>query len=293
MADSLYLALVFHNHQPVGQFDRVTEHSANVSYLPLIELLERHPQVNVGMHYSGLLLQWLKAHHPEMLERLQALVARGQIEMISGGYYEPILGALPDEDKIGQIEKLNNELNEIFGVTPAGMWLAERVWEPHLARPIAEAGLRYVILDDTHFESVGLDKERDLFGYYVTEEQGYPLAVLATLHHLRYAIPWQPVQPLIDWLSAERDQGLPNGQPKLAFMGDNGEKFGTWPGTYEHCWGETKYMESLFDALEEQSDWLKTITPSAFMREFPSLGRIYLPTASYLEMGQWSLPADA
>ncbi|HLY29179.1 MAG TPA: 4-alpha-glucanotransferase, partial [Aggregatilineales bacterium] len=287
MADTLYLALVFHNHQPVGQFDRVTEHIANVSYLPLVELLERHPAVKVGMHYSGLLLQWFKEHQPQMIERLRELVARGQIEMISGGYYEPILAALPDEDKIGQIEKLNAELRATFGIDPTGMWLAERVWEPHLARPIAEAGLHYVILDDTHFESVGLDKERDLFGYYITEEQGFPLAVLATLHYLRYAIPWHPVESLIDWLRAERDQGLPSGQPKLAFMGDNGEKFGTWPGTYEHCWGEPKYMESLFGALEDNADWLKTTTPSAFMHEFSPLGRIYLPTASYVEMSQW------
>jgi predicted glycosyl hydrolase (DUF1957 family) len=36
------------------------------------------------------------------------------------------------------------------------MWLAERVWEPHLAKPIAEAGVEYVILDDNHFKAAGL-----------------------------------------------------------------------------------------------------------------------------------------
>src|SRR6476646_9949974 len=114
------------------------------------------------------------------------------------------------------------------------MWLAERVWEPHLARPIAQAGIRYVIVDDTHFESVGLDKERDLFGYYITEEQGQSLAVFPTLAYLRYAIPWQPIGTLIEWLRDQAEQALPNYQPKVAFMGDDGEKFGMWPGTYEH-----------------------------------------------------------
>lgn len=42
MTEPIYLALVFHNHQPVGQFDYVTEHSTHVSYLPLIEALEHH-----------------------------------------------------------------------------------------------------------------------------------------------------------------------------------------------------------------------------------------------------------
>src|SRR5258708_35612008 len=293
MAETMYLALVFHNHQPVGQFDRVTEHIVNVSYLPLIELLERHPGVKIGMHYSGPLLEWLKNFHGEVLERLRVLIARKQVEMLSGGYYEPVLAALPDDDKIGQIEKLNTEISSIFGSRPVGLWLAERIWEPHLARPIAEAGMRYVMLDDTHFESVGLNKDSDLFGYYITEEQGYALAVFPTLAYLRYAIPWQPVDTLIDWLRIQADQPLATSQPKMAFMGDDGEKFGTWPGTFEHCWGDGKYMESLFSAIEKNGDWLKTATPAEFMNAYPALGRIYLPTASYMEMGEWSLPPES
>ena len=56
-----------------------------------------------------------------------------------------------------------------FGVTARGMWLAERVWEPHLARPLAEAGVEYVILEDNHCRSAGLSDE-DLTGYYLTLE---------------------------------------------------------------------------------------------------------------------------
>jgi 4-alpha-glucanotransferase len=293
MTAPIYLLFVFHNHQPVGQFDYVNEHSTNVSYLPLIELLERHPRIKIGMHYSGPLVDWLKQNHAEVIERLRVLVARKQVEMLSGGYYEPVLVALPDEDKVGQIEKLTSELRETLNGEPTGMWLAERVWEPHLARPIAQAGMRYVIVDDTHFESVGLDKDEDLFGYFITEEQGYALAVFPTLAYLRYAIPWQPVKTLIEWLREQADQSLPSYQPKVAFMGDDGEKFGTWPGTYEHCWGDGKYMETLFAAIEKNGDWLKTATPGEYMASYPALGRVYLPTASYFEMGEWSLPPEA
>jgi alpha-amylase len=293
MTAPIYLMLVFHNHQPIGQFDYVNEHSTNVSYLPLIELLERHPTIQVGLHYSGPLLNWLRQNHSDVIERLHVLVARKQVEMLSGGYYEPILVALPDEDKIGQVEKLTAELYDTLGTHATGMWLAERVWEPHLARPIAQAGMRYVIVDDTHFEYVGLDKDKDLFGYFITEEQGDSLAVFPTLTYLRYAIPWQTVDSLIDWLRDQADQSLPSFQPKIAFMGDDGEKFGTWPGTYEHCWGDGKYMENLFSAIEKNSDWLKTATPGDYMAEYPALGRIYLPAASYMEMGEWSLPPDS
>ena len=199
------------------------------------------------MHFTGPLLEWLTEHHPDLITRLRSLVARGQVEILTGGYYEPVLVALPDKDKIGQIQKLSAAVVDRFGQVPAGMWLAERVWEPHLAAPIAQAGVGYVIVDDTHFEGVGLDKDRDVFGYYMTEEQGEALAVFPTLTYLRYTIPWSPVETLIAWLRAEADQPpIAAAPPKIMLMGDDGEKFGTWPGTYEHVWGNGKYMERLF-----------------------------------------------
>ena len=42
------------------------------------------------------------------------------------------------------IRKLVDAVQDVFGMRPRGMWLAERVWEPHLVRPIAQAGIDYV-----------------------------------------------------------------------------------------------------------------------------------------------------
>ncbi len=289
MANSIYLSLVFHNHQPVGNFDFIYEHGYKTAYLPMVELLENHPGVPIGLHFSGSLLDWLVKHQPGLLERIKVLVARGQVEILTGAYYEPILVSLLDVDKLGQVHKLTDAIGQWFDTEPRGMWLAERVWEPQLAKPLAEAGVRYVIVDDTHFEGVGFNKEKDLFGYFITEEQGRTLAVFPTLTRLRYSIPWSTVESNIQWLQTQSAEPLPNLQPKLAFMGDDGEKFGVWPGTYEHCW-ENGYMEALFSAIEANGEWLHPITPSAFMEKYPAIGRAYLPTASYMEMGEWALP---
>jgi len=115
------------------------------------------------------------------------MAERGQVEFVSGGFYEPILPIIPDKDKVQQIIKLNKYIYDKFGQNPKGMWLAERVWEPHLVKYIAEAGIEYVVVDDAHFFSVGL-KEEDLFGYYLMEEQGYKLAVFPISMKLRYLI---------------------------------------------------------------------------------------------------------
>lgn len=285
----IFLALAIHNHQPVGNFDFVFADAYAKAYLPMIDLLERHPAVKLALHYTGPLRDWIAANHPELFRRVRSFVARGQVEIMTGGYYEPILVAIPDGDKRGQIQKLTRAVKKDFGYAACGLWLAERVWEPHLAKPLAEAGVEYTVVDDTHFKYVGLD-DQDLFGYYVTEEQGTTLKIFGTSKHLRYTIPWASVDELIAWL---REQATDDGA-RVAVMGDDGEKFGLWPGTHTHCWGtETKpgWMEEFFAALEENQEWLQTITLADYQRQFPAIGRVYLPTASYDEMTEWALPA--
>src|SRR5437762_1187829 len=100
------LGLVFHNHQPVGQSEEVFEEIYARAYEPMLAALERHHNVQVGLHYTGSLLDWLRESKPDFIQRIRALVERGQVEMLSGGYYEPILPAIPDDDKHGQISKL-------------------------------------------------------------------------------------------------------------------------------------------------------------------------------------------
>ncbi|HOG47816.1 MAG TPA: DUF1926 domain-containing protein, partial [Anaerolineae bacterium] len=286
MTKRIYLALAIHNHQPVGNFDSVFDQAYREAYEPMVAALERHPHIRMALHYSGPLRDWLAAREPGFLARIRALAARGQVELMAGGYYEPILSAIPSADKEAQIRKLAAAVANDFGVPASGLWLAERVWEPHLALPLAQAGVEYTIVDDTHFKYVGLD-DADLFGYYVTEEQGHTLKIFGSSKHLRYTIPWATPEEVIAHLQDEAtEEGV-----KVAVMGDDGEKFGLWPGTYTHVW-QKGWMERLFAAIEENAEWLRIITPGEYARTYPALGRVYLPTASYDEMTEWALPAQ-
>ena len=285
---SIHLGLVIHNHQPVGNFPWVFQQVYEESYLLMIEALEQHPIVRLSLHYSGSLLDWFEEAHPEFLERIAALVRRNQVELVSGGYYEPILSSIPDRDKIAQIRRLTERLSRDFGVNASGMWIAERVWEPDLPRLIREAGIEWTILDDVHFKNVGLE-DKDLYGYYATEDQSSILKVYATSKKLRYTIPWRPAIETIEFL---RSLATPDGK-RIAVMGDDGEKFGSWPDTGDYCWGsalQKGWMDEFFNALEEQSDWLHMTLLGEHARNYPALGRIYIPSSSYIEMTEWALP---
>src|SRR5512144_923102 len=92
-----------HNHQPVGNFESVAEEAYQKSYLPFVKTLECHRQIKITLHYTGILYRFFERRHPEFIDMLKDFVEEGRVEILSGGFYEPILAVLPDDDKIGQI----------------------------------------------------------------------------------------------------------------------------------------------------------------------------------------------
>ncbi len=279
------LALTLHNHQPIGNFGWVVENVYRAAYLPMIEALERHPSVRLGLHYTGPLLEWLAKEHPEFLDRVAALAGRNQVEVLGGGYFEPVLASIPERDRIVQLVRMADEVERLFRQRPATAWLAERVWEPDLPTSLVAAGYRATILDDAHFRAAGVPEDA-MWGPYSTDDQGRLLTVFGTEQGLRYRIPFRPVEDVIEYL---RDHATERGE-RLGTMGDDGEKFGAWPSTGKLCWGEGRWVERFFEAIEANAGWLTTTTPSDWLTDHGTLGRVYIPVGSYAEMGAWALP---
>jgi 4-alpha-glucanotransferase len=291
---SVIFTFTTHNHQPLGNFDHVIEEAYAKSYLPFFELAAKYPSIRFATHFTGLLLNWIDTNHPEHLEKLRTMIGHAQIEMISGGFFEPILSVIPQRDQQAQIALLTDRIQQLFGVVPKGLWLAERVWEQPLAGVLHDAGIHYVILDDTHFLHAGL-REEDLNGYYLTEDKGKTLAVFPISKALRYTIPFAPVDETIRVL---RDAASESGTNIVTFA-DDGEKFGVWPRTFDHVYGNDTsenpgWLEEFFRKLSENASWITMLPPGETLLRVPPRGKIYLPTASYAEMMQWALPtADA
>jgi 4-alpha-glucanotransferase len=284
MAEKTTLMIGLHNHQPVGNFDEVMEEAYRTAYVVLLDHLDRHPTVKVCLHYTGCLLEWLDVKHPELLHRIRGVVERGQAEILSGGFFEPILPVLPQEDAIAQFEILTRYVRDTFGYDPRGFWLAERVWEPNVPSLAHRAGLKYTVLDQSHFLSSGIGRD-DANGYYMTEDQGVSLAVFPIDYRLRYTIPWEDVPVTFDYLRQKHEENPGRGWT----FADDGEKFGSWPETFENII-QTGWFEDFFTQIEENGDWLQTQTFSEFLDANPPSGRAYFPTASYPEMLRWSLP---
>lgn len=279
-----------HNHQPVGNFGWVFERAYQVAYKPFMQVMLKHPKIKWSLHASGMIWEYFAKEHPDYIKNVKKLVASGNLEILSGGYYEPIISSLPDRDKVGQITKMTEFLKNKFGCEEAnGVWLAERVWEPNLSKALVESGIKYTVLDDAHFAAAGMDVDA-LNGYYTTEEQGNCLNIFPISQRMRYLIPFQDVERTIEYFK-ELAAKNPDSSP-VVVMADDGEKFGMWPGTNKHVY-ENGWLEKFLTAIEENSDIVETASFSETMKSQRSSGRVYLPCASYFEMSEWSLPSGA
>ncbi len=290
--DAINLCLGIHNHQPAGNFDHILENACEKCYLPFLQALERHEHIKCSIHFSGYLLAWIDRKYPEIVKVLARLVKSGQVEPVTGGFYEPILAIIPPTDALGQIDKLTRYLKQLLSAdgtepTVSGMWLAERVWEPHLASLVNQSGVRYTLTDDYHFKRVGLE-EKDLCQHYITEEEGRTVDLFPINERLRYLIPFHAPEETIDYLRALAT----NCGDRGAFYFDDGEKLGLWPGTYRAVYTDG-WLERFFCLLEENSSWIRLMTYGEYRRAFRPAARVYLPTASYREMMEWSLPPES
>jgi hypothetical protein len=271
-----------HNHQPVGNFGWVFENAVRDCYLPFLRILSTHPTVKFSAHYSGPLLEFLRERHSEVWDVLGELTDRGQVELLGGGFYEPILAIIPEADRRGQIEMMSEYLGHHFGRRPRGLWLTERVWEPMLAQTLAVSGIEYTLLDEDHFRYAGV---RNINEVYLTEDEGFPVRLMAIDQKLRYLIPFGTLAEIETYLAGIRVRG------GLAVLGDDGEKFGLWPGTKEWVY-EKGWLERFLVFLEDRE--IRTLTYAEAIDERLPKARIYPPPASYGEMMEWVLePAEA
>ncbi len=272
------ICFCLHNHQPVGNFDHVMDSAYNDCYLPMLEVLENHSGIRTGLHISGTLLEWFAFNHPEYIERTGVLCRAHRMELLTSGRHEPVLTVFRKSDVVQQIKDYSSYLSKLSGSEPEGLWLTERVWEPQLPSVLSEAGVSWAVVDDIHLKRAGVT---DLFRPCITEDSGSTLKLFGSNRELRYMIPFSPVERVMEKLKEIEGTGA-----ELIFYGDDGEKFGVWPGTHKLCY-EERWLDRFFTEVES-ADWLDSQLPSK-VAETESAGPFYVPASSYTEMGEWTL----
>ncbi len=103
------------------------------------------------MSIPGCLTEMLaKWGHEDILERITALLERGQLELTETAKYHAFLPKLPEAEIIRQIE-LNRQINrKYFGshYEPMGFFPPEMAYGEKVGRVVAKMGYKWIILDE-------------------------------------------------------------------------------------------------------------------------------------------------
>ncbi len=237
MTQDLLLALNF--QEPIGSANSDLAAGYNNLYLPFLNTLEKYEQIKANLRLSGVLCDWLDSSKPEFFDKLKFLVKRHQVEILTGGHYDPVLPLIPDPDKVDQIRCQTDFIKKRLGFIPRGMWLNDGEWEPGLPGALAAADIEYLFLDSSNFEEGAL-------GYYITEDAGRMLKVYPSKGSINEIL------------------SSPSGGGAVVYS-ENIEKFDGEPG-----------IEALFKKIVDSTDRFQTALFSDDVDSHDPSGRAYI-----------------
>jgi predicted glycosyl hydrolase (DUF1957 family) len=128
-----------HLYQPVNNDARLIVEATELSYARIIRALEEHSNIKFTLNITGgLILRWEELGYADLLERLNNLRKKGQIEITGSAAYHPLLPLIPDEETIKQIKENEKILQKHFGrnFKPRGFFLPEMAYGREVAKII-------------------------------------------------------------------------------------------------------------------------------------------------------------
>jgi 4-alpha-glucanotransferase len=277
----IYFVFGIHNHQPVGNLSSVFDKAFSSCYLPFLSTLEKFPNLKAVIHNSGALYSFAQIYFPDWIKKLKKLTGRGQVEIVGGGYYEPIFPIIPQKDRVGQIKLMSQYLKKTLGISPKGCWVPERVWEPSLAKTLNKAGFNYTYLDQANFYLKKQNSKAEK-SFYLTEDQGYPLSLFVIDELLADKIPFIRPEEAIDMLISYKQK-----EDVLVNFFCDGEKFGFWPGSYDLVYNKG-WLEDFFNLLEKNPE-IEVITSQEAVKKFAKKDLTYIEASTYPKMQKWAL----
>ena len=256
-----------YNHIPEGIEEPLREETYQICWRPFLSALYRFPEISVVLHYSGPLLRWFEARHPEFLMLLEEMVLRKQVELLGGGFFAPLLPFIPGPDRIGQVELLTTLIRRSFGKRPRGCWLHDYAWEPSLTSMLQASGFDFTFLPERHFSIAGI-AGAGLGAPVMTEDQGKSVVVFPAFDAVEsFPRPLSPAEA-VDALRTRLGE-----LPLYSIL---------YPGyTASELWKSSSlespdvFFEKSFAALQREGLAYETTTPSRYLKTMRQYHRAY------------------
>ena len=271
----IFLILGSHAHVPSGAGEKEFQYVYENRIRPFISTLYRYSNIQAVLHYSGVLLYWIERNHPEFFLLIEDIVARKQAEILSGGFYEPMLPLIPLQDRIGQIELMTTYLRKHFGKRPLGCWIPGMTWEQHLAAALAASDMQYTFLSQDQFIQAGLSGT-DLYFPCISEDQGKLITVFPVSMSAQAVLAQKSSsQVFIEIKNTINEKTALSADSIITVFPE--KPFSDPREAQETAWNR------FFEELSLSKDFVETILPAKVIRTNKILKKASFPNSSSLE----------
>jgi hypothetical protein len=279
MAGKLHIIVGSHFHVPYGAGDEEFEKIYALRLRPFLSSLFKFPKIQGTLHCSGPLFNWLERMHPEFLMFMGDLVSAKQLEILGGGFYEPLFSVISQQDRIGQVELLTTYLRKRFGKKPQGCWISALDWEQSLVVSLVNCGMAYTFLSERQFALAGLSG-KDLYSPCISEDQGKLIAVFPVQGRIGDPVWENKPRAVLKKIAA----ALPAGRDWLVsvFPGPGRvlpESPDQTPGGLKGQEGVELFWQEFFEGLSSCDSLLEFTTPGRYIKGRRDLSRACFPNS--------------
>ncbi len=127
-------------------------HAATACYLPankiLLKLIKKHEgRFKVNFAISGLTLDLLEEHAPEVIESFQALAKTSCVDFAAMPYYNSLAYLYSKEEFSEQVETHAKKIKKLFNIKPKAFCNTELIYNNENAEWAQEAGYKLILAD--------------------------------------------------------------------------------------------------------------------------------------------------
>jgi alpha-amylase len=230
----------------------IIQRVATQCYLPanalLLKLIQAYPNIKISFSISGVTLDELNDHAPEVLQSFRRLADTGCVDFLTETYYHSLACMIPGNEFELQVAKHQKETLRHFGIVSNVFRNTELIYSDQIGARVAQLGFKGAVID-------GVDRVLDTQSpHHVFEHPHADFRLLARNYHLSDDIAFRfsqntttlTAQQYVAWLD-----GIPEQEDTITLAMDY-ETFG------EHQKKETgifTFLETLLVSLARRPDF--------------------------------------
>mgnify|MGYP002622934864 CR=1 FL=1 len=131
--------------------ERAITDIAERSYVPalqtLIQMCKDNPEFRVAFSLSGVGLEQLEFHAPQVIDLLQEINATGQVEFLSEPYSHGLASLANEESFQLEVKRMNQKIKELFGKTPKVFRNSSLIYNDEIGAQVAAMGFKGILTE--------------------------------------------------------------------------------------------------------------------------------------------------